>query len=368
MQKKKRPFKALVSLVLVLSILFSVSSIHASAVAVDFHLDDDTTFHLYSEQSQVQEMEKDNKYCPGGGYQKATITHSNEAFTIGLSNEMLIEAVNEYFPAAKNLAIKSEKLTEQSLQDIIGENVSFASNAGKLSVLVEWADSIYVVIGTNNDDTVSLLSKTRSELKVQKADFFNSVFKYAISGGVHLDVKNVSQRDTGLTYGCEFTSMYQMVKYVLGDSAPDIHTFASNMKYSTNGWFDTGYIGNPYTTDAWTTAPGPQLKPLKSYIGSSVDLSHTSLSRIRAYLTAGVPVAVWFNGFVAAGKSYNYNNGQTHCCLLVGYDSNGFYLNDPDTSPASSGEYVWYPTSKINTWMKNWAYSWDGNGFWAISY
>lgn len=295
------------------------------------------------------------------GYQIAEIQSPQRGQGKQFTDAMPLAAIREAFPDALNLAVRNEPLSESVLRDITGENAASSGYIGSLSVLMEWENEIVVVIGVGADGNVSLLSSGRTEYKIPKARFFAEISRYAVCGGVCLPVENVSQLSTGLVYGCEFTAMYQITRYAVGNSAPDIHSFVRGMQYSTDGTPYTGYVGNPYTTNAWTTAPGPQLAALRGYIGSSVDLSGASVSKIRAYLTAGVPVAVWFSGFQAAGEGYRADTMYTHCCLLTGYDSYGFYLNDPYQWDAKAGEGVWYPAATVNRWMRSW-------GYWALSY
>ena len=148
-----------------------------------------------------------------------------------------------------------------------------------------------------------------------------------------LDVPAISQLPE-LPTGCEITAVAIMLNGY-GIYANKI-TLANNMPY--HGWDpNQGYVGNPYTYSGWTIYPPALMNLVKSYAGSATNLTGCSYSTLRAFLDQGKPVVVWttMHGFTV------------HAICLTGYDSSGWYYNDPWTG----GKNVWMSQSAFNsTW------------------
>lgn len=365
MQKRNWPFQTFVSLVLVLSFLFSIGTTNVVAVSI-----------VHNEQRELADTESNP--CTDRGYQKATIKRSDEPLTIGLSKDQLKTAVEEHFPAVKNLAIKEEALTEDIVKEICGD-AARSKNWGTLSILVAWSDNIYSVIGVTSNNTVSLMDSKGSKLSVPKEDFFDGINMYVISGGVLVKVPNIGQLQsvdpaTGarLEYGCEPDSIYMGVKHRMGDKAPDIHDFTKNyFKYSSSIY--SGYVGSPYNTSGWTTSPKAQLDVVRNLTGTAIDACGISDSEIKSLLDAGFVLPVWCHGFKGKDLPYFNSTRYTHCVLIVGYDTYGYYINDPFVvnpdgtakSTAKDGEHVWYSYSAMHGWMDAWA-DYIGDKSWGM--
>ncbi len=135
-------------------------------------------------------------------------------------------------------------------------------------------------------------------------------------GSVLLNVAAISQRPQ-LPTGCEITAVAIMLN---GYGVPANKVkLAREMPYSGNP--NAGYVGNPFTYGGWTIYPPALMGLVKRYAGSATLLTGSSAETLKDHLLLGKPVVVWttMHGF------------GVHAICLVGYDSNGFYYNDPWT-------------------------------------
>lgn len=105
------------------------------------------------------------------------------------------------------------------------------------------------------------------------------------------------------------------------------------------------FLGNPRTENSYGCMAPVIKKALISYFGSSdrvVDTTGADLSSLcKTYVDEGIPVIVWASiGMVKItdGPSWILPDGSKYTCpsnehslLLVGYDANKYYFNDPYT-------------------------------------
>ncbi len=105
------------------------------------------------------------------------------------------------------------------------------------------------------------------------------------------------------------------------------------------------FLGNPRTENSYGCMAPVIKKALISFFGSAErvkDTTGTSLSSLcKTYIDKDIPVIVWASiGMVQIkdGRSWILPDGETftwpsneHCLLLVGYDANKYYFNDPYT-------------------------------------
>jgi uncharacterized protein YvpB len=97
-------------------------------------------------------------------------------------------------------------------------------------------------------------------------------------------------------------------------------TIARQMPYSVNDP-NQGYVGDPFTFDGWTIYPPALIELMRNGVGSAIDLTGASSEVLRNTLAQGHPVVCWvaIHGFTV------------HCIVLVGYNSESFFYNDPYT-------------------------------------
>ncbi len=110
------------------------------------------------------------------------------------------------------------------------------------------------------------------------------------------------------------------------------------------------FLGNPRTENSYGCMAPVIKKALIRYFGSDdrvIDTTGKSLSTLcDTYISNNIPVIVWASiGMlnITDGRSWILPDGTTfawpsneHCLLLVGYDANKYYFNDPYTGKVVS--------------------------------
>ncbi|WP_336775244.1 C39 family peptidase [Paenibacillus sp. MMO-58] len=155
-----------------------------------------------------------------------------------------------------------------------------------------------------------------------------------------------------LLNGCEITSLTMLLQYYgikkdKMDLVPELIRDDTPIIKSKNGqiltWGDPniGFVGDITGKKiGYGIYHEPLYQLLKTYIDTAVDLSGTSLSELEQKLSAGYPVVVWTTVNYSAPaendwKSWSSPTGtikatfKEHSVLLVGYDKDHVYLNDP---------------------------------------
>jgi uncharacterized protein YvpB len=155
-----------------------------------------------------------------------------------------------------------------------------------------------------------------------------------------------------LPAGCEITSLAMMLQYA-GFTKTKLELYEEMPKDSTPiQWDNKGnikYWGNPntgYVGDATPRAKGfaifhEGLFPLlESYIPTAIDLTRESFDKYEEQIAKGYPVLVWTTiDFKVPQKWVVWDSPQglvkttfkEHAVLLVGYDEEYVYVNDPAT-------------------------------------
>jgi uncharacterized protein YvpB len=226
----------------------------------------------------------------------------------------------------------------------------------KLCLLV----SILPLFGCNNtdDNTVSKKSEQESYTQIyeqvpspvssKKED--TPVNQSAKKDSVILDVVLIKQNPE-LRYGCEVTSLAMVLNHAGAktdkmDLYRSIQKDPDPIKKSPNG--DILHWGNPadgFVGDMTGRQPGYAVfdKPMEALInqklpGRAVNLSNQPFEKVLEHVSAGFPVVVWTTGdYRLPDRWESWNHGQQviktpldlHAVVLVGYDANYVYLNDP---------------------------------------
>ena len=172
-----------------------------------------------------------------------------------------------------------------------------------------------------------------------------------------LDLPGYSQAE--LPTGCELvsTSMllsyygYDISAYDLGDEGY-VGTSALGEDSSRNGALRGGdpnqvFVGDPFDKSGYGCYSGAIYSALDSYLSEEplgpVDLGGMSLPDICSlYIDYGTPVMIWATinmvpSFALPENSWYVNDtdevfswiSNEHCLVLVGYDENFYYFNDP---------------------------------------
>lgn len=114
------------------------------------------------------------------------------------------------------------------------------------------------------------------------------------------------------------------------------------------------FPGDPYSIDDGWGCFAPVLqKAIAKIPGYCTEVFyHKSLDELKEYLDQDIPVIFWATiGFAAPRKSLCWTTPKNkiiqwispmHCTLLIGYDEEGFYFNDP-----TSGEQAYFRTADV---------------------
>ena len=122
------------------------------------------------------------------------------------------------------------------------------------------------------------------------------------------------------------------------------------------------FVGHPTkgkSTGSYGCFAGPIVTALRNSGVSCTDISGSSIDTIFGYIEKGKPVIIWCRARGAdltQGVTWQYPDGSgeftelygEHCAVLIGYDGDYVYLNDP-----AVGKGVKQPKSKfISNWKK----------------
>lgn len=191
--------------------------------------------------------------------------------------------------------------------------------------------------------------------------------------GVHIDnVPYLNQFSLGFPTGCEAVSATMLLKYKgINASAQNVvdNTKCGSKKYQKEDglWYGADpfeeFVGHP-TLRLGDGSYGVFAKPIVDAMnkisgGRAKNISGCSENTLFEYIDKNQPVIVWCvknAGNVTEGVTWNYENKEgtfqelvgEHCAVLIGYDDNYVYLNDP-----SAGQNVKQNKSKfINNWKR----------------
>jgi len=156
-----------------------------------------------------------------------------------------------------------------------------------------------------------------------------------------------------LKYGCEVTSLAMVLNYA-GKRTGKMELYHSIQKdpdpliKSPNGdilrWGNPndGFVGDMTGRRAgYAVFDQPMINLINKYLpGRAVNLSHGSFEKVLQHVSDGFPVVVWTTGdFRQPDRWESWFHGKQliktpldlHAVVLVGYDTNYVYLNDPLT-------------------------------------
>lgn len=185
------------------------------------------------------------------------------------------------------------------------------------------------------DDTVVNSNQTQVESQAQNG-------KLVLNGVPHI------QQLPELPRGCEVTSLAMLLQYAgvsidkmkLGN---EINTIPFRDQNGMNGNPNAGFVGDMYTFDnpGYGVYHSPIAALAEEYLpGRIVDLTGESINSVYNMLNNGSPVWVITNSRFSPLAESEYTTWDTpsgevqityreHSVLVVGYDQNYVYLNDP---------------------------------------
>jgi uncharacterized protein YvpB len=181
-----------------------------------------------------------------------------------------------------------------------------------------------------------------------------------------------------LPSGCEITSLSMLLNYAgvaktKMDLLPDMKRDTTPIQRDANG--NIIFWGNPnngFVGDITGKSRGfgifhtALLELLQKYIPSGKDMTRSPFEQLEDQIASGIPVVVWTT--IDFQEPTNWNVWDTpsgpiktsfmeHAVLLVGYDPDRVYVNDPWTGKAQ------YPVDKAQ-----FIRSWDAMGRQALTY
>lgn len=181
-----------------------------------------------------------------------------------------------------------------------------------------------------------------------------------------------------LPSGCEITSLSMLLNFAgvaktKMDLLPDLPRDTTPMTKNPDGspayWGDpnVGFVGEiSGKARGFGIYHGALIKLLQQYLPEGVDLTESSFEDLEARLSNGIPSVVWttidFN-VPSSWVTWNSPTGAVkttfmeHAVLLVGYDQENVYINDPWTGNAK------YPVNKTQ-----FIETWEAMGKQALSY
>lgn len=178
--------------------------------------------------------------------------------------------------------------------------------------------------------------------------------------------------------GCEVTSLAMLLNYygieksklelaleVEKDPTPVQLAADGSIRYWGNP--NTGFVGDVTGKSmGFGIFHGPLLKLMEQYIPSGVDLTGASFQLIEQQVASGFPVVVWTTNDFAEPQSWIVwdtplgpiqTTMKEHAVLVVGYDEDHVYVNDPMTGKA-----------KTRVEKERFIKAWEAMGKQAISY
>lgn len=171
--------------------------------------------------------------------------------------------------------------------------------------------------------------------------------------------------------GCESVSAVMLLNYwgesITVDTFIDDYLPKSTNYYTKNGVFYGPspyeyFIGNPRTTNAYGCMAPAIKKAIDQYYGTDSPAKNVTGYTLKElcsqFINNDQPVLVWVTiGMVETqpGDSWHFEDGtlfswpvNEHCMMLVGYDKNYYYFNDPYTGKLKKYAH-WICEDRYNT-------------------
>lgn len=209
-------------------------------------------------------------------------------------------------------------------------------------------------VGTTRAETLAETKPPKREKPKQTAN-------------VLLDVPFIDQRAKYPT-GCESVSAVMVMRYYGMDISPEYfidHLLAKGgtpVKDSSGTYFGDDprkvFLGSPYSEAGWGCYAPVIVDAVNKYIDHDkfevkAVYNQSPDALCRQYIDKGVPVLFWATADMApsyVGKTWYISGtsetftwtGPMHCLVLVGYNSSGYFFNDPLQSKS-----FYYAKSKV---------------------
>lgn len=230
----------------------------------------------------------------------------------------------------------------------------------------------YITYSSNNIEIATVDSKgnvkgvstgTTSIVAVSDTGIYTTVPVTVTTPKSHIieDIELITQGDE-YPSGCESVSATMLLNFYKYDITPnefiDDYLPTADFDFDEDGNMTgpdsySAFLGTPYSEDALGCFPPAIEYAINNYLKNesyrAVDVTGSSMdSLINNYIANNQPVLIWatmwlrepvvtYEWIVKDSASYSpYNDGDTyewlaneHCMLLIGYDEDYYYLNDP---------------------------------------
>lgn len=308
-----------------------------------------------SSNENVVTIDNGNIKAIGEGTADVTITSHNKktatcSFTVKSSNP---DNPTKYIMNTSNIRSKSDK------------------NSTSL-VKLNRNDEIEILKTYNNWSKVRTSNGTLGF--ISKSDYSSSKTQYIYN------VPYINQFSLGYPTGCEAVSATMAAKYsgysvdsatIIANTPTDTNGKREEIVINENGEEETIWVGsNPFevfvghptkglSTGSYGCFANPLVIGLRNSGVSCTDISGCSPNTLFNYIDQGKPVVVWCKkggGDLTDGVTWKYPDGSgeylelvgEHCAVLIGYNDEYVYLNDP-----SAGQDVSQSRSKFTSnWVK----------------
>lgn len=188
----------------------------------------------------------------------------------------------------------------------------------------------------------------------------------------------IIRQNPELPSGCEVTSLTMLFQFYGIDK--NKMELANEMKYdptpvkmNANGGIvswgnpNTGYVGDPTgKSRGFGIYHGALAELMNTYIPTGIDMTGSAFEELQRQISAGIPVVVWTTiDFNVPDRWVVWETPlgpiettfMEHSVLLVGYDENAVYVNDP-----------WTGKANLQIEKNRFLATWDAMGKQALSY
>lgn len=243
---------------------------------------------------------------------------------------------------------------------------------------------ITVKNGTKEDQKYLDTQSSQSEMKDTEVEHNNnqpspsSIVSDTMNETVLLDIPLIKQNPE-LKYGCEVTSLAMVLKHAgietdkmkLANELPkDDDPVKKTQSGDITRWGnpDHGFVGDITGKSAgYAVYVGPLEKLMNQYLkNQSINLTRRSFDEVLGQIKKGKPVILWTTGDYKAPdrwESWKHGNEEIktpldlHAVVLVGFDKEHLYINDPLTGKKAQ-------KTKKDSFLE----SWNALGQQALSY
>lgn len=268
------------------------------------------------------------------GFATLVSTHDNDLLRIyDISKKDVLEVpINA---RVQQVVFRDEDTLLISAKDESGKNLLYYCNLSKAEI----TPMAFQAESSARSNSVSGISEQSLEtIHVQNGTLIKNVPVIAQMPSYPTGCESVSAV-MALRFAGEHVSVDEFIDNHLEKSSN--FYFSNGKKYGPNPW--EHFIGNPRSKASYGCMAPVIERALKSYLGNEERVLNTTGMTLdelcREYIDNGIPVMVWTSinmidtypsntWTLADGKTYTWTANE-HCMVLIGYDEQNYYFNDP---------------------------------------